>query len=106
MRVDPIVVVRDALATQQYQELPMSRTAPHGAVPPQSLADRPVVASAVGLVVVAAHGQTHQPAGPRSGHWICLLKISHGGSTGRGLYQFLELTPSPFSIWISRAFSS
>lgn len=102
--VNPLVVVRDAVAAQEHEQTSIAPTSPHLGMSPQGGAHRRFVASAVGLVVVAAHGQVQQPAHSRDADGIRFGEVIRGGATGGGLYQFFEFTS--LSIRMSSAWSA
>src|SRR5579885_2081888 len=102
--IDPLVIVPEPFPPQQHEQSAIAPAPPHRGVAPQGRAHRRFIAAAVGLVVIAAHGQVQQPARPRSAHRIILTEIIHGGTTGGGLYQFFEFTS--LSIRMSSAWSA
>ena len=102
--VNPLVVVRDAVAAQEHKQTPIAPASPHLGMSPQRGAHWRLIASAVGLVVVAAHGQVQQPAHSRHADGICLGEVIGRSAASGGLYQSFEFTS--LSIRMSRAWSA
>ena len=75
-----LVIVAKPFAAQQHQQSSIAPAPSHRGMTPQSFAHRLPIEQAVGLVVVAAHGQIQQLARTISAHRITLAQVIDSGA--------------------------